>query len=546
MRLLRLALAVLASPGLGLALPAGQRVVGPSTGAPPPDTTRRVLVMPFENVARDARIVWLGEAAALLVADDLNALGGSAFTRDERLQAFERLQVPSGASLSDATVIRIGQLIGASSVVLGSVQLEDDSLVVHARSIALDTGRVQADVSDRGPTTDLFATFDRVARRLAPSSTGAAAPVPHPSLAAFEQFVKGVLAETPATAIKYLNAALEIQADFDRARLALWDVYTDEGEYQQALGAVQAVPPSSPWRRRAQFRAGLSEISLKKYDDAFATFSKLNEGRSTPAVLNNLGVAHLRRSTTGAGEATAYFKKAAEADPDDPDYFFNLGYAYWTEKDTQAVIYWLRETVRRNPADGEAHFILGAALAAAGNSVEASREKELARRLSSTYEQWEKRPAGDQVPRGLERIKPDVELPHAQTLERTLTSTEQRDQQELARFHLDRGRRLFEKEDDREALAELNRALYLSPYQAEAHLLVGRIHLRNGRIHEAIAALKISLWSEETAAAHVALGEAYLQARDDAAARAEAERALALAPGSVDARRLLEKAGGRR
>ena len=522
----------------------------PAAAQPDPssraDAAPRVLVMPFENVTRDARIVWLGEAAALLVSDDLNALGASAFTRDERLQAFDRLQVPSGAALSDATVIRIGQLIGASRVVLGSVQLDGDALVVHARSIALDTGRVQADVTDRGPTADLFATFDRVARRFAAPGAASAAPVQHPSLGAFEQFVKGVLAETPATAVKYLDSALELQPDFDRARLALWDVYTDQGEHERALTAVQGVQPSSAWRRRAQFRAGLSEIALKKYDDAFATFSKLNEERSTPAVLNNLGVVQLRRgSTPPASQATSCFKKASEADPGDPDYFFNLGYAYWIDKDTQAVIYWLREAVRRNPADGDAHFILGAALASAGTSLEAAREKELARRLSSTYEQWEKRPAGDPIPRGLERIKPDVELPHAQRLERTLTSTEQHDQQELARFYLDRGRRLFEKEDDREALVELNRAWFLAPYQAEAHLLVGRIHLRDGRVHEAIAALKISIWSQETAAAHVALGEAVLQEKDDAAARAEAERALTLAPGSPDARRLLAKAGGK-
>ena len=87
----------------------------------------------------------------------------------------------------------------------------------------------------------------------------------------------------------------------------------------------------------------------------------------------------------------------------------------------------------------------------------------------------------------------------------------------------------------------MNRALYLSPYEAEAHLLVGRIHLRNNRVREAIDAFKISLWSEDTAQAHLALGEAYVQAKDLAAARQEAERAAVLAPTSPDVRRLIEK-----
>src|SRR5206468_12455173 len=130
----------------------------------------------------------------------------------------------------------------------------------------------------------------------------------------------------------------------------------------------------------------------------------------------------------------------------------------------------------------DAHFVLGAALAAGGDAAESTRERDLARRLSSAYEPGKR--GGDAVPKGLERVKNDVELPH-QRIEARLASSEQRDQEELATFYLDRGRRLYQQEHDRDALVELNRALYLSPYRADAHLLVGRIHLRNGRTADA-------------------------------------------------------------
>src|SRR5438270_7147123 len=120
--------------------------LGQAQPAPPP----RILVMPFENVAREGRIFWLTEAAAVLVTDDLNALGAAAIARGERQQAFERLQVPPAAALTDATVIRIGQLVGATQVIVGSLQLDGESLVVRARTIALESGRIQADVTDRG------------------------------------------------------------------------------------------------------------------------------------------------------------------------------------------------------------------------------------------------------------------------------------------------------------------------------------------------------------------------------------------------------------
>ena len=152
------------------------------------------------------------------------------------------------------------------------------------------------------------------------------------------------------------------------------------------------------------------------------------------------------------------------------------------------------------------------------------------------------RPATDPVPRGLERIRTSLEETFAQRTDEALASTGQRDQQELVQFHLDRGRRLYEQENDREALAELSRTVFLSPYQAEAHLLIGRLYLRGSRVPDAIDALKISLWSAETAEAHEALAEAYLAAREQGPAEAEARRALELDPGSADAALLLERA----
>src|SRR5262249_31846695 len=178
--------------------------------------------------------------------------------------------------------------------------------------------------------------------------------------------------------------------------LGLWEVYADENEHEKALAAVAEVPVGSPWSRRARFLTGVSQIALVKYDEAFNTFKLLADAQPTPAVLNNLGIVQLRRpSAAQGGRPTYYFNKAAEADHDDPDYAFNLGYAYWQIRDHQAAAYWLREAVRRNPADGDSHFVLGAALAASGNFVEAGRERELAKRLSASYEarEKEKRPA---------------------------------------------------------------------------------------------------------------------------------------------------------
>jgi tetratricopeptide (TPR) repeat protein len=511
----------------------------------------RILVLPFENSQREPRLVWLGEASAILLADELNARGLPAITRPERVRAFEQLHLPVSASLSRATVIKVGQILGASEVIGGSYRLEGDDLVVEGHSIRIDVGRLQPHVTERGPLTELFGLYDRLARRLSSGAArNSAVPAP-PPLGAFENYIKGLLAERTATQATFLESAIRDHPTFDRARLALWEVRTEQEDHGAALAAVKAVSGTAPQARRARLRAGVSLLHMGQYDEAAAVFTGLLDPAilktTAPAaaqyapILNNLGVTQIRRGPTPeSGSAVYYLTRAADADPGDEDYQFNLGYAYALDRNFKAATYWLREAVRRDVTDAEAHYLLGIALQATGNATESARERDLARRLSSKYEELAERSDSLAVPAGLERLRTDLEGPRAARPDQALVNTAQREQQDLAAFHLDRGRRLFEREQDRDAMVELRRAVYLSPYEAAAHLLMGRIHLRAGRPADAIDALKISIWSEDTALGRVALAEAYLSAKNVDAARTELERALALDPDSADARRLLD------
>ena len=503
----------------------------------------RILVVPFETPANDGGSYWLGDAAAVLVADDVNARGLGAIPRRARTRAYDQLHLPSNTLLSEATVIKVGQIVGASEVVVGRVQVESGTLTLRARAIHLEAGSADPEVVERGQLSDLFAIARKVAQRVVPGGTEVAAPHT-PPLQAFEQYVKGLIAEQPGTQANFLESALKTDPQYDAARLALWDVRDGQGNPTAALAALKGIQPASPFARRARFLAGISQIELQKFDDAFSTFKALLDERADGAVLNNLGIVQIRRGfTPETGKPVYYFTKAVDTQPDDADLLFNLGYAYALDRDPQAAIYWLRETVRRSPTDADAHFVLGAELDAAGNTVEAGRERELAAQLSAKYA--ERR--SDTLPRGLERTRYDLESQRFTAVDQALGATAQRDQRDIAQYHLDRGRRLFEQERDRDALSELRRAVFLSPYEAEAQLLIGRIYLRGGRAREAVDALKISIWSQDTAPARVALGQAYLQLKDLPAARAQVQRALAIDPGSADARQLEEriKNGGR-
>jgi cytochrome c-type biogenesis protein CcmH/NrfG len=115
----------------------------------------------------------------------------------------------------------------------------------------------------------------------------------------------------------------------------------------------------------------------------------------------------------------------------------------------------------------------------------------------------------------------------------------------LAAFHLDVARRAFESERDAEAVSELQRAIYLAPYDYETHLLLGRIYLRGGRLQDAIDALKISIWSSDTVAARLILADAYEKAGMVAAAKTELERLVTRDPSDSEARQRLDRLSAR-
>ena len=509
--------------------------------------TPSVLVMPLRPLGDNPRALWLGEGVALLVADGLTRWDVRRCRASTASRPSTRCELPADRELSRATLLRAAIVMGVRDLVTGTVSLAGETLTVSVRVVQVEAGRGNPEIPRAGPARRRRRhRGSRCAAAIAgaPPGTPVVGYDPPPSLEVFEAFVKGLVAETPATQLRFLEQAVKDAPGYARAHLAIWEVCTDEEQHARALAAAQAVPASSRFSRRARFAAGLSLTNLKRWEEAFTAYKSLLDESATAAVYNNLGVIQARRGsiTAQTGKPAWYFSRASEAAPDSPDYFFNLGYAYWLDKDTPAAIYWLREVVRRSPADGEAHYMLAAALLATNNTAEATRERDLARQLSSRFDEWDQRPREDAVggvPRGLERASETEATPVR--ADSGLVSTTQQDHQQLARFHFDRGLRLEEQQQDREAISEFRKSLYLAPYDAQTHLALGRVLVRSGRLRDAIESLKISLWSAESLDARLLLAEALLGTGETSEAQVHADRALQLAPESAVARALVER-----
>lgn len=510
----------------------------------------RILVMPFiAEVEPDApggagAALWLGEAASTLIVEGLATRGVGAMTRDERVAAFTRLNIPMTSALTRATTIRIGELIGASEIVFGEVRL-GERMEITARLVRLFTGNALETVEHEGELNDIFAVFDDVAERLA-SQTGRLRPerpTPPPlGLETFESYLKGLVAATPEAQQRFLETAIRQAPGDARILMALWDVYTAQGLHDRALATANAVSPDAAAYRQARFAVALSMLELGRFDGAAQALSAIYSSERSPAVSSLLGIVELRRGgTAGLESAATFFKRAVDEDPENTDYLFNLGYAHAVAGRAAEALTWLRETVRFDVADGDAHHVMSAVLTALGRTTEAARELELAQLLGGTEEDVSALVLSARVPDQLERLPHVADVVGGAATMPAVGNPAQREQQEAARFHLANAESMIAEGRDREAMGELRRAIYLAPYDEEPHRLLGGIHQRGGRLSEAIEEFTVALWCRETAAGRLALGNALLESGAAEAARREAERALVLDPTSTGARALLDR-----
>lgn len=513
-----------------------------------PASSPHVLVMPFTVDATDASpMPWVGEAAALLVADGLEARGVAIVPRDVRVAAFDRLEFPTTVPLTRATVFRVGELVGASEIVFGQIQA-GESLTVHARVVRVGPASEVVVPAETAPLGDLEALFDRVGARVAATigrgtATPAARPA-HPPLDAFENYAKAMVAVAPAVQQRLLEAAAKQAPRDGRILTALAAVYAAEGQPERALNVAVAVPADAPQSRKARFLAAMSLIDLGRLDGAFRELSTLDTEKPSAVLENAIGVVQLRRGApAGTSPATAYFKRAADLEPANTDYLFNLGYAYALAHDAAAALSWLREAVRHDATIGDAHLVMSAVLSSTGRATEASRELDLAK-LLGTRPDTASLTVSDRIPPKLERLPTTLDVTPLARLEAALDAPGKRDHAETASYYLEEGRRLAAADRDRDAIAALARAVYLSPYDDEPHLLLGRLYAKGGRSSDAMDEFKVAIWCKETSAARLGLASAYLDAGDAVSARREAERALALDPNSADAKALLKKIGG--
>ncbi len=326
--------------------------------AEPQTRGRLLLVLPFENHTSQPNLDWIGEAAADILNRRMGAAGFLAISRGDRLYALDRLGLPQSFQPSRATTIRIAQNLDADSVILGSYTVTGDRLSATAQVLDVKALKLSPPIQQEADLKNLLNILNslawHLARQLDPSysvaeQTFLAADSPL-RVDAFENYIRGTIAEAPAERVVHLKESVRLNPTFTPAWFALGMAYFANQDYDAAAATFGRLSKDDRRALEADFYRGLAFFYTANYMKAEDAFAFVSMRLPLPEVVNNQAVAASRRGRDGA----PLFQQAVTADPKDPDYHFNLAVALRRRNDIQGAIREIDQELKLRPQDTEA------------------------------------------------------------------------------------------------------------------------------------------------------------------------------------------------
>jgi tetratricopeptide (TPR) repeat protein len=528
--------------------------------APTPASPQRIfVVLPFENAGGPSKLDWLGEGLEELTIQRLSAAGEQVFSHAGRAAELERYGLPSTSKYSRATMLRIAEDLDADFLIFGRYAASGNSLTVEMRTLSTNPTALRPALQETGPLDSLMELHNRLLWRTLSAN------VPKYSMSeneftkrqrplrldAFEQYVRGLLNTDDDAKLRQLHEAARLEPDWPDPQFALGEAYYARRDFSAALAWFFKVPKQHDRYIEALFFSGVCRLQLNQDDRAEEVFNSLLEslrnspaaGADLPEVLNNLALAQARQGRADA--AIADLRRATELDPGEDDYPFNQGLVALQNKDAAAAADDFREAAEREPDSAEDRALLILALEQAGKKPEADQEREQAKEAFG--------------PNGLPAISLDAKNETATKLQRIkseLDVTSVRGETESAEAaagtegalaaadtpaaRIRRGRQELSLGHLEAAEREFRAVLDAEPSNAAAHRGLGEIDRRQGKMDDAVKELQISLDARDSAEVRTILAKIYLEQKKPELARAEAEKALKLAPNYAEAKQLLE------
>ncbi|WNG57231.1 hypothetical protein F0U59_22505 [Archangium gephyra] len=240
------------------------------TRAAKPVTEGPVAVLPFKNLNQDATLEWMRLGIAETLLSDLRASGRVQVVEREQLgHALAELALQEARGTEESTAARVGRMVGARTVLLGSFQRAGNQLRLNARLVAVETGVVLDTAKVTGKLEQIFALQDDLVVRLlgtgdtkAPRRRRRTGPR---VVKAYELYGRALASVSETKRVALLREAVKAEPDFTYAREDLIRLEARLREYRRAAAAARE-------ERRSRLLAMLGDESLTPEERGNAAF----------------------------------------------------------------------------------------------------------------------------------------------------------------------------------------------------------------------------------------------------------------------------------
>jgi non-specific serine/threonine protein kinase len=364
-------------------------MVSSSGGGRSGHPTHRIAVLRFANVTEDTADDWIGAGLAETLTSDLKHVHQVTVIGAEQVgDTLRRLETEGSIHDEHGFAIELGRRVGATCLVTGGYQRQDNLLRVTARFVDVETGTVTKTLRVDGVMSQIFELQDQIVHGLSQdlevrlqSSERMAIEEPETrSVEAYEAYSRGLVelrrAEVASLdlAITLFDRAIRLDPEYASAWAALGAAYDLKAFFSgmshwsaKAVELEQRALAINPHLSSAHHWLGVAYLNAGRYEEAIeatGTAIRLDPGNALAHAVRGRGLAFGRGNVD---EAIAELREAVRIDA-------TLGYAHlllallylvrgqydWAEVSARRAVHMQEAaTSVRGPNVVGAHLMLG-------------------------------------------------------------------------------------------------------------------------------------------------------------------------------------------